>query len=48
MKKKISNPADFLGAKVLTPMEQDKLRGGTQHQQQQQQQRQRPYFADEL
>ena len=33
------NPAEFLGAKVLSPMEQDKLMGGMMmHQQQQQQQ----------
>ncbi|MEL6631243.1 MAG: hypothetical protein AAFQ83_07245 [Bacteroidota bacterium] len=35
-------PADFLGAKVLSPMEQDTVRGGrmacSQQQQQQQQQ----------
>jgi len=35
------NPAEFLGAKVLSPMEQDKLIGGMMcHQQQQQQQQQ--------
>ena len=37
----MKNPAEFLGAKVLSPMDQDKLRGGLQtHQQQQQQQQQ--------
>jgi len=35
------NPAKFLGAKVLSPMEQDVLKGGMMsHQQQQQQQQQ--------
>ena len=37
------NPAEFLGAKVLSPMEQDAVRGGrmtASHQQQQQQQQQ--------
>jgi hypothetical protein len=32
------NPAEFLGAKVLSPMDQDKLKGGTMRHQQQQQQ----------
>ena len=37
----MKNPAEFLGAKVLSPMEQDRLMGGTMmHQQQQQQQQQ--------
>lgn len=36
-----NNPAEFLGAKVLSPMDQDKLIGGMmKHQQQQQQQQQ--------
>jgi len=39
MKKSPFNPADFLGAKVVTPLEQEKLRGGqTLGSQQQQQQ----------
>lgn len=28
------NPAEFLGAKVLSPMDQDKLRGGLMNHQQ--------------
>ena len=41
MKKVIkSNPAAFFGTKVMTPMEQDKVKGGFCQQQQQQQQQQ--------
>ena len=31
----MKNPAEFLGATVLSPMDQDKLRGGLKGQQQQ-------------
>ncbi|WP_162900333.1 MULTISPECIES: hypothetical protein [Aquimarina] len=44
MKNVKKSPAEFLGAKVLSPMDQDKLKGGfvtrTGGQQQQQQQQQ--------
>ncbi|EDP96425.1 hypothetical protein U8527_09950 [Kordia algicida OT-1] len=41
----MKNPAEFLGATVLSPMDQDKLRGGIRAAQQQQQQQQQQQTA---
>jgi hypothetical protein len=41
----MKNPAEFLGATVLSPMDQDKLRGGLRAVQQQQQQQQQQQTA---
>jgi len=40
------SPAEFLGAKVLSPMDQDRLRGGVMTHQQQQQQQQQQVVID--
>lgn len=36
MKNKKVNPADFLGAKTLSPLDKMKIKGGVKHQQHQQ------------